>query len=121
MLHVVAAAIVRDGRVLAAQRPFGNREGGLWELPGGKVELGETEQVALEREIREELGFDVIARERIGEVPWDGLRLCCWRCDVVSGEPALIEHLAVRWLLPAELDEVAWAPADVPLLPAIFR
>jgi len=121
MLHVVAAAIIRDGRVLAAQRPLGKREGGLWELPGGKVEPGETEQAALEREIREELGLDVIARERVGEVAWDGLRLCCWRCDVVTGEPTLSEHLALRWLLPAELDDVAWAPADVPLLAAIFR
>ena len=69
---MVAAAIVRDGRLLVAQRPLHKREGGKWELPGGKVEPGESEQAALVREIREELLCAVTADVRIGEVTVGG-------------------------------------------------
>lgn len=120
MLHVVAAAIVRDGRVYAARRPLHKREGGNWELPGGKVEPGESEVDALVREIAEELGCVVRPDARIGESRVGDVRLCAYRCALVAGEPALTEHIDARWLGASELGLVRWAEADVPLLDAIF-
>ncbi len=118
-MHVVAAAIVRDGRLLAALKPAGKRNGGLWELPGGKVEPGETEEMAIVREIREELGCEVRPVERLGEVEHDGVRLCGWRCELLAGEPKPLEHVALRWLLPSGFSTLAWAEADIPLLNAL--
>ncbi len=115
-LHVVAAAIMRDGRVLAARRPSGKRHGGKWELPGGKVEAGETEEVALAREIREELLCDVRPITRLGESEHDGLRLCGWRCELVGGEPTTTEHSEIVWLAADEIGRVDWVAADLPLL-----
>lgn len=121
MVHVVAAAIVREGRLLTARRPLHTRNGGKWELPGGKVEPGESEEAALIREIQEELGCEVTPVERLGEVLYDGLCLCGWRCVLVAGEPVLSEHTALLWLHPTQLYDVDWATADVPLLGTIFR
>jgi len=112
----VAGAIVRDGRLLAARRPFHKRDGGKWELPGGKVEAGETEQAALVREIREELLCGVTADLRVGEVSLGGVRLCAWMCTLVDGEPTRTEHVELRWLLPDAVAGLDWADADVPLL-----
>ena len=121
MLHVVAAAIIRDGRVLAGRRPFGKRHGGKWELPGGKIEIGEDEEAAVIREIREELLCTVRPVERLGESAHDGLRLCGWRCELVAGEPVATVHIGLSWLLPEELEGVDWVAADLPLLKLIFR
>ncbi len=120
VLHVVAAAILRDGRLLAARRPLTGRNAGKWELPGGKVELGETEEAAVIREIREELGCGVLPTSRLGEVLYEGIRLCGWSCTLVEGEPTLSEHTALCWLLPGELGGIDWAGPDIPLLGRIF-
>jgi 8-oxo-dGTP diphosphatase len=116
VLHVVAGAIVRDGRLLAARRPLHKREGGKWELPGGKVEAGESEQAALMRELREELLCGVAPVSRMGEVTLGDVRLCAWTCTLVDGEPACSEHIELRWVAPDAVDGLDWAAADVPLL-----
>ncbi len=116
---MVAAAIVRDGRLLVAQRPLHKREGGKWELPGGKVEPGESEQAALVREIREELLCAVTADVRIGEVTVGDVRLCAWLCSLADAEPARTEHIELRWLTPDAVAGMDWAAADVPLLAAL--
>lgn len=116
---MVAAAIVRDGRLLVAQRPLHKREGGKWELPGGKVEPGESEQGALVREIREELLCEVTADLRIGEGTIGDVRLCAWLCSLVDGEPTRTEHIELRWLTPDAVAGMDWAAADVPLLAAL--
>lgn len=125
VVRVVAAVLVRQGRVLAARRPLHKSQGGLWELPGGKVEDGETDATALARELVEELGIDVSVHERLAEsvhaYDQQTVRLLALRCTLLDGQPRAIEHLALRWLGPDELDTVTWAPADLPLLSAVRR
>lgn len=95
----------------------------MWEFPGGKIEPNETPQQALEREITEELHCHV----RVGtpitttryEYDFAVVNLTTFYCDLVSGEPQLTEHSAVRWLLPTELEQLAWAPADIPAIELI--
>lgn len=123
MIRVVAAVLVRDGRVLAAKRAPGKREGGLWELPGGKVEPGEDDATALARELEEELGVHVAVGAALAEnhhaYGHGGVHLVALACTLVSGEPRALDHAELRWLAADELDEVEWAPADVPLLGAV--
>jgi 8-oxo-dGTP diphosphatase len=121
---VVGAAIVRDGRLLAARRSAPPALAGGWELPGGKVEAGESEADALVRECREELGVAVAAGERVpGE--WllrDDLVLRVYLARIVAGEPRSLEdHDEIRWLTRAELFSVAWLPADLPAVTAVER
>lgn len=118
-MRVVVGAVLRDGtgRVLAARRlsPPG------WELPGGKVEPGETEPAALARELREELAVGVEVGERVGpdvEIP-GGYVLRAWTARLRTGVPTLLEHAELRWLSPAELDTVDWLPADRPIVAAL--
>ncbi|NOY26844.1 MAG: (deoxy)nucleoside triphosphate pyrophosphohydrolase [Oligoflexia bacterium] len=124
-IRVVAAVLVRQGRVLAARRPLHKSQGGLWELPGGKVEDAETDATALARELREELAIDVSVHERLAQnvhaYDHQTVRLVALRCELLDGQPRALEHLALRWLGADELDSVTWAPADLPLLPAVLR
>jgi 8-oxo-dGTP diphosphatase len=122
-LLVVAAAIVRDGRVLAAQRDQPSALAGKWELPGGKVEPGETEPAALIRECREELDVEVVVHHRIGPdvttVGRDGVLR--GYLATTTGEPASREHRQLRWLGADELDDVEWLAPDGPIVDAIRR
>ncbi|MEZ7003764.1 (deoxy)nucleoside triphosphate pyrophosphohydrolase [Streptomyces sp. AD55] len=116
---VVAAALVDDGRLLAARRSEPPELAGRWELPGGKVEPGETPEAALVRELREELGVTAEAGERVpGQWP---LRspyvLWVWTARLGPGSPAptaLEGHDALRWLAPEEVGDVPWLDQDVP-------
>ena len=113
----VSAAIIHDnrGRIFATQRGYGDMKGG-WEFPGGKIELGETPEAALQREIREELDTDIAIERLLKTVEWDypafHLTMHCYLCHVVSGMLTLKEHESARWLSANELDSVAWLPAD---------
>ena len=122
-VHVVGAAIVREGRCLAAQRGPGMRLPGKWEFPGGKVEAGEDPRAALAREVREELGLDIEVGELLGTGRDDGgesaVRLDVYLATPRGGELRLLEHSDVRWLTPAELGSVDWAEADRPVLPLL--
>ncbi len=99
-VHVVAGAVVRDGRVLLAQRNRPPELAGLWELPGGKVEPGETVEDALRRELREELGVEVRGARRFGAAVTlaNGAVLCAYRVELVDGVPAPLDHAALRWV-----------------------
>ena len=118
---VVGAAVVRDGRVLAARRTAPPETAGRWEFPGGKVEPGETPEAALVRELREELGCTVVVEEWLdGEVPIGERHLLrVARVRLVEGEPVPVEHDRVRWLAPDELDDVDWLDPDRPFLPSL--
>jgi 8-oxo-dGTP diphosphatase len=119
-VHVVGAAIIRDGRVLAARRVRPAAVAGGWEFPGGKVEDGESEPAALARECREELGIAIAVGERLAEAVDDRIRLVVYAAALVGGEPRpLDDHDELRWLTAAELDEVAWLPIDRELLPLV--
>jgi 8-oxo-dGTP diphosphatase len=119
---VVGAAIVRDGRLLAARRTTPPEAAGRWELPGGKVELGEDPAAALVREIAEELGCVVAVDLWLdGESPIGTAHvLRAAVCSMASGEPrAGDDHDELRWLGPDQLDEVDWLEPDRPFLPAL--
>ena len=121
-IRVVAAIIVKDGKVFATQRGYGEFKDG-WEFPGGKIEAGETPHEALIREIREELDTEVAVGELLDTVEWDypafHLSMDCLVCSIVSGDLHLREHEAARWLSKDQLYDVEWLPADVRLIPMI--
>lgn len=112
---VVGAAVVRDGRMLVAQRSYPAELAGRWELPGGGVEPGETERAALVRECREELGARVRVGGRVGtDLPLGRRVLRVYRAGLEPGspEPVAREHRALRWAGPREIATLAWLDAD---------
>ncbi|AWW37777.1 MULTISPECIES: (deoxy)nucleoside triphosphate pyrophosphohydrolase [Streptomyces] len=116
---VVGAALLDEGRLLAARRSAPPELAGRWELPGGKVEPGETPEAALERELREELGVEAEAVERVaGEWPLKPpyvLQVWTARLRPASPDPEPLEdHDALRWLTSGELWDVDWLDQDVP-------
>lgn len=121
---VVGGAICDQGRLLAARRTAPPALAGRWELPGGKVEPGETPDVALVRELREELGIEVEATERVpGE--WlvkEGLVLHIWQARLLKGEPQpLQDHDELRWLAPEEAFDVDWLEQDRPAVKLVTQ
>lgn len=130
---VVGAALVDvAGRVLVARRSAPPELAGLWEFPGGKVEPGEAPDAALRRELAEELGVGVrldaplpgpVADERTpaGAWPLSGWVMAVWLGTVTDGVPvALADHEALTWIGPADVDTLAWVPADRPVADAVF-
>ena len=122
-LLVVAAALVDDeGRVLIAQRPQGKQLAGMWEFPGGKVEAGETPELALIRELEEELGIVVkqacLAPFVFASHTYDDFHLLMplFLIRRWDGEPEAREHTAIKWVRPTAMRDYAMPPADAPLV-----
>ena len=114
----MGAAIVRDGRVLAARRTAPASAAGRWEFPGGKVEPGETDAASLVREVDEELGVHIeVDRWLTGEQPvGERYLLRVALATLMAGEPTPTEHDRVRWLSAPELGDVDWLDADRPFV-----
>ncbi|WP_069170909.1 (deoxy)nucleoside triphosphate pyrophosphohydrolase [Streptomyces griseus] len=121
---VVAGAVCDAGRLLAARRSAPPELAGRWELPGGKMEPGESGEQALVRELREELGVEAEPLERLpGRWPLKpGYVLQVWTVRLISGEPRPLEdHDALRWLAPDEVDTVDWLDQDRPAVAEAVR
>lgn len=114
-VEVVAAIIHRDGAYFATQRGYGELEG-MWEFPGGKIELNESPEDAIKREIKEELGIDISIDKFLCTTKYDypsfHLTMYCYLCGIETGEIELREHKSARWLTVELLDSVEWLPAD---------
>jgi 8-oxo-dGTP diphosphatase len=115
---VVGAALFDQGRLLAARRSAPPELAGRWELPGGKVESGESAANALVRELHEELGIHAEPLEPVpGEwpLPRPGYVLQVWTARILSGTPEPLEdHDRLRWLTPDDIDSVDWLDQDRP-------
>lgn len=127
-IKVVAATICDDmkekNKIFATARGYGELKGG-WEFPGGKVELGETPQQALIREIIEELDTEIKVGELIDTLEYDyptfHLSMDCFWAEVKAGHLELKEAEAAKWLTKDQLDSVTWLPADILLIDQIRK
>ena len=118
-IEVVAAIIIKDKKVFAAARGYGEYVN-MYEMPGGKVKPGETDEEALKREIKEELDTEIEVKQFVQKIEYDyptfHLAMDCYLCEVVSGKLTLLEHNDAKWLEKGELHTVEWLPADELLL-----
>ncbi len=125
-LVVACALIDADNRVLVTLRPEGKALAGLWEFPGGKLEPGERPEVALIRELKEELGIDVkeacLAPLTFASYGYEGFHLLMplYVCRRWEGLPVPQEMQAMKWVRPGKLRELAMPPADEPLIPPLI-
>lgn len=123
MLFVVAAALTNErGEILLQKRPMDAQMGGLWEFPGGKVDEAEAPELALVRELAEELGIvvdahdlkpETFASEPLGD---RHLLLLLYRCDRWTGTPEPIYASDIQWVLPKDMAVLPMPPADYPLV-----
>lgn len=124
-LLVVAGALARGGRLLLARRMDGDPLAGFWELPGGKVEPGETPEEALRREWQEELAVDVRGSEAFtfvsGAPNGRHVTLLLYLVREVAGEPAPVGVGGLRWAAPEEAGRLPLLPADGPLVARVPR
>ncbi len=120
MIKVVAALIEKDGKYLIARRSTGDENVlGKWEFPGGKVQEEETEEHAIEREIKEEFEMDIKAirfiTNNIFEYPKKIIDLRLYECKYISGDFHLHDHSEYRFVAKKEIVNYDLCPADIPL------
>ena len=123
-LIVVAAVTLRDGKVMICQRKPEVHNGLKWEFPGGKIEAGESPEAALARELREELAIDV----RVGRVcdavyyryPDRDVLVLFYLCEIVSGEPRMVDCNDIRWVTFEALKGYDFAGADAVFVDRLF-
>lgn len=123
----VVAAVICDSleqptKIFATARGYGDFKG-QWEFPGGKIEAGESPEVALIREIKEELDADISVGSLIDTIEYDyptfHLSMDCYWCVVTGGALKLLEAQEARWLTKDVLSSVQWLPADITLIKKI--
>ncbi|MGY3211941.1 (deoxy)nucleoside triphosphate pyrophosphohydrolase [Mucilaginibacter sp. HD30] len=125
MIPVTAAVIYKDEHVLIARRGPEKHLAGYWEFPGGKIELGETPEACLLREIEEELGIHIQVDDFLMESIYDyghkTVSLKAYRCTYLHGGITLSDHDDVHWVLPERLSEYRLAPADIPFIATLTK
>lgn len=120
-IEVVCAVLHRSGHFLAACRPEGSPYAGFWELPGGKIELGESPEKALARELSEELGIGGLHEPKLWKTvthdyPDRHVTLHVFVTTVFSGEPVPVEGQILRWVTPEEGEALQFLEADILLV-----
>jgi 8-oxo-dGTP diphosphatase len=120
IVRVTAAVLENDGRIIIARRGAGDHLAGMWELPGGKVEDGESPEQCLARELKEEFNLTVVVGEYLGTSAFRydhaDIELMAYRVQWESGVPTARVHADFRWAAPAELKQYEFAPADLPFI-----
>lgn len=117
MIEVVAAAIIIDDKVLITQRPEGKQLALMWEFPGGKIELGETHQECIIREIKEELDVDIEVNGYIAsnshKYNFDEIQIHLYQATVTNGEIKLLEHQNLAWVDKNTIDKYEYPAVDI--------
>ena len=120
MTEVVAALIWKDNKFMICQRPVHKERGLLWEFVGGKVEPGETKEQALIRECKEELNVLLsvgnVFTEVTHEYPDLTVHLTLFNATVAEGVPQKLEHNDIKWIIPNEIPNYEFCPADEKIL-----
>ena len=120
MLEVTCAVIIQNGQLLAAQRKENDRHPLKWELPGGKLEAGESYADCIQRELKEELDIQVVVvsqlNHSIHSYPDLTLKLIPLQCEIVGGTPKALIHKTICWIKMKEIWTLDWAEADIPIL-----
>ena len=123
IVNVVGAFVQRDGKILICRRPKNKAQALLWEFAGGKIEVGESKQDALVRECFEELDVTISVGEELCTVTYDypeiTVNLTVFFASILSGEPRCLEHEAIRWITPDQIDDFEFCPADVEIIEKI--
>lgn len=125
MIKVVAGVIYNKNKFLIAKRNFQKSQGGLWEFPGGKVELGETNEDALKREIKEELNIEIEVGEylttHIHNYSDKIIELICYKAKIITGEIELLEHEDYKFITTKDFNKYKFAEADEEILKEIIE
>lgn len=123
-IEVVAAIIKKQDKIFITRRSYGEFAD-MWEFPGGKIELGESREEALIREIKEELELDINNLEYLTTVEYDypnfHLTMHCFICEICGGELVLNAYNDAKWVSLEELSTQKWVPADVEVVEKILN
>ncbi len=122
---MVCAIIEKDGKILVAKRRISQSQGGFWEFPGGKINGQETPEQAVIREIREELGIEILVEKKLDPVsysyPGKEVLLIPFIAGIISGTPFPHEHDAIDWITRAGSDELNWLPPDIEIAASYWK
>ena len=120
LTKVVAGIIKHNGQYLITKRFENSHLGGMWEFPGGKIIKGESEKIALKRELKEEVGIDCSVGKLVYETSYHypdiSINIKFYRCKLLSGEPQPLECAAVKWIKQSELSQYEFPPSDIKLI-----
>ncbi|MGJ1227755.1 (deoxy)nucleoside triphosphate pyrophosphohydrolase [Sphingobacterium siyangense] len=124
-IKVVCGIICKDDRVLICRRKASKSLGGYWEFPGGKVEENETYEESLKRELREELGLEVIIDshflDNTHQYETVNIELISFKCSTEQSEIKKVDHDRTEWVLISSLLDWQLAPADIPIAKSLMN